>query len=105
MASVSTKIDLLSDDTGKEFPETCLVPKPGEVVVSWLDRPLKELKKKVLEDGEVTVVVVSAPSSYGKTTLVTKLCYDTDVKGIHKVFLCHFFYMRVLLLLSLFPLI
>jgi len=40
-----------------------------------------ELKKMLFEDGVVTVVV-SAPYALGKTTLVTKLCHDADVKGI-----------------------
>ncbi|VYS71620.1 unnamed protein product [Arabidopsis thaliana] len=42
-------------------------------------RPLMELKKMLFEDGVVTVVV-SAPYALGKTTLVTKLCHDADVK-------------------------
>ncbi|KFK28338.1 hypothetical protein AALP_AA8G503300 [Arabis alpina] len=82
MASVTTKIDLLSD-RGKEFMELCLEPQPEEATIFWLDRPLRELKKIPFEDGVVTIVV-SAPSACGKTTLVTKLCHDADVKGKFK---------------------
>lgn len=80
MASVTTKVDLLSD-IGNEFSKLCLVAQPESVTKFWLKRPLMELKKMLFEDGVVTVVV-SAPYALGKTTLVTKLCHDADVKGI-----------------------
>ncbi|KAJ0239034.1 Powdery mildew resistance protein [Hirschfeldia incana] len=82
MSSMSTKIDILSD-TVKGSAELFVVPQPETVTIFWLLRPLRELKKMLLED-QVVTVVVSAPSACGKTMLVTKLCHDADVKGKFK---------------------
>ncbi|KAL0760582.1 hypothetical protein Bca101_076732 [Brassica carinata] len=82
MSSLSTKIDILSD-TVKGSAELFVVPQPETVTIFWLLRPLRELKKMLLEDHVVTVVV-SAPSACGKTMLVSKLCHDADVKGKFK---------------------
>ncbi|KAL0721682.1 hypothetical protein Bca4012_036281 [Brassica carinata] len=79
MSSLSTKIDILSD-TVKGSAELFVVPQLETVTIFWLHRPLRELKKMLLEDRVVTVVV-SAPSACGKTMLVTKVCHDADVKG------------------------
>ncbi|VVB18322.1 unnamed protein product [Arabis nemorensis] len=79
---MSTKVDLLSD-TGKEYSVLFMVPQPEMVTIFWLIRPLRELKRMLFDDGVVTIVV-SAPSACGKTTLVTKLCHDADVKGKFK---------------------
>lgn len=84
MSSLSTKIDILSD-TVKGSTELFVVPQPETVTIFWLHRPLRELKKMLLED-QVVTVVVSAPAC-GKTMLVTKVCQDADVKGTYKVFL------------------
>lgn len=56
---------------------------PGlKVVPVGLEIPLKELKEKLLKDDKASqVTVVSAPGGCGKTTLVTALCQDADVKG------------------------
>ncbi|KAD4179634.1 hypothetical protein E3N88_28225 [Mikania micrantha] len=43
------------------------------------DEPLKKLKAK--DGNECAVVVVAAAGGCGKTTLVTMLCHDSDIKG------------------------
>ncbi|KAF3488676.1 hypothetical protein F2Q69_00055034 [Brassica cretica] len=82
LSSLSTKIDILTD-TLKGSAELFVVPQPETVTIFWLLRPLRELKKMLLEDHVVTVVV-SAPSACGKTMLVSKLCHDADVRGKFK---------------------
>lgn len=60
------------------------VPLPDGFVIGFDDQ-VKELKKMVLNDTAVddcSVVVVSAGGGCGKTTLVTKLCHDPQIKGI-----------------------
>lgn len=53
-------------------------------VITFSDR-VRALKAKVLKDSAVddcSVVVVSAGGGWGKTTLVTMLCHDREVKDI-----------------------
>ncbi|CAN8264116.1 unnamed protein product [Cochlearia groenlandica] len=64
------------------FKDLCSVPMLDKVLVG-LDLPLLELKKKLLDDS-VVYLVVSAPPGCGKTTLVTHLCDDKDIKGTFK---------------------
>ena len=47
-----------------------------------LDVPLKELKRKLLNDGESSMLVLTGPAGCGKTTLAKNLCQDDEVKGI-----------------------
>lgn len=62
------------------FRDFCSVPKLDKVLVG-LNWPLMELKKRLL-DNDVVNLVVSAPPGCGKTTLVTQLCHDAKIKGI-----------------------
>lgn len=57
-----------------------LVPQAPEVM-SGVDagRCFKEIKGKLLQDG-FSPTVVSAPGGCGKTTLVTALCHDEEIK-------------------------
>nr|BAJ34160.1 unnamed protein product [Eutrema halophilum] len=64
------------------FRDLCSVPKLDKVLVG-LDWPLMELKKRLL-DSAVVNLVVSAPPGCGKTTLVTQLCHDQEIKGKFK---------------------
>lgn len=57
---------------------SCLVPKPPEFIVG-LKVPLEELKSMLLK--EESLLVLTAPGGCGKTTLVTMLCQDEDIKG------------------------
>nr|XP_028947570.1 probable disease resistance protein At5g66900 isoform X2 [Malus domestica] len=61
----------------------CAVPELPPLVVG-LDFPLKELKRKLLKDENVSMVVLTAPGGCGKTTLATKFCQDKDVKDTFK---------------------
>ncbi|KAG2316968.1 hypothetical protein Bca52824_020090 [Brassica carinata] len=65
------------------FRKFCSVPKPRKVPVG-LDWPLVRLKKKLLTDSTVDSLLVSAPGGCGKTTLVTHLCHDEEIKGHFK---------------------
>ncbi|CAA7056902.1 unnamed protein product [Microthlaspi erraticum] len=60
----------------------CSVPKSDKALFG-LDWPLIELKKRLL-DNAVVNLVVSAPPGCGKTTLVTQLCHNEDIKGKFK---------------------
>uniref|UniRef100_A0A1J3I632 Putative disease resistance protein n=1 Tax=Noccaea caerulescens TaxID=107243 RepID=A0A1J3I632_NOCCA len=64
------------------FKDLCSVPKIAKVLFG-LDWPLIELKKTLL-DNAVVNLVVSAPPGCGKTTLVTQLCHSEDIKGKFK---------------------
>lgn len=57
----------------------CLVPELREETVG-LEKPVKELKVKLLRNG-VQMLVVTAPGGCGKTTLALKFCHDKEVKG------------------------
>ncbi|XP_048431278.1 probable disease resistance protein At5g66900 isoform X2 [Pyrus x bretschneideri] len=61
----------------------CAAPELPPLVVG-LDFPLKELKRKLLRDENVSMVVLTALGGCGKTTLATKFCQDTDVKDTFK---------------------
>ncbi|KAM1174751.1 hypothetical protein FF1_027280 [Malus domestica] len=61
----------------------CAVPELPPLVVG-LDFPLKELKRKLLKDENVSMAVLTAPGGCGKTTLATKFCQDKDVKDTFK---------------------
>ncbi|TQD97229.1 hypothetical protein C1H46_017160 [Malus baccata] len=61
----------------------CAVPQLPPLVVG-LDVPLRELKRILLKDQNVSMVVLTAPGGCGKTTLATKFCQDTDVKDTFK---------------------
>ncbi|OWM66230.1 hypothetical protein CDL15_Pgr013447 [Punica granatum] len=58
---------------------SCAVPKTPELVVG-LNVSIRQLKNQLL-DGGVSLMVVSAPGGCGKTTLVTTLCLDEEIKG------------------------
>lgn len=79
---ISLKLDLLSVSPLPSPVFTKLsVPKLNMVPVG-LDWPLMELKKRLL-DNSVATLVVSGPPGCGKTTLVTQLCTDEDIKSMH----------------------
>ncbi|XP_062014445.1 probable disease resistance protein At5g66900 [Rosa rugosa] len=59
------------------------LPELPEFVVG-LDVPLKDLKSKLLEDDEVSMLVLTAPGGCGKTTLATMFCQDEEVKDKFK---------------------
>jgi ATP/maltotriose-dependent transcriptional regulator MalT len=59
----------------------CAVPELPHLTVG-LEAPLEELKRKILHDGRVPMIVVTAPGGCGKTTLATKFCQDQQVKGM-----------------------
>ncbi|XP_062019142.1 probable disease resistance protein At5g66890 [Rosa rugosa] len=46
-----------------------------------LDKPLRELKMKLLNDDRVSMLSVTAPGGSGKTTLAQMFCHDREVKG------------------------
>ncbi|KAM1174747.1 hypothetical protein FF1_027276 [Malus domestica] len=61
----------------------CAIPQLPPLVVG-LDVPLRELKRILLKDQNVSMVVLTAPGGCGKTTLAIKFCQDTDVKDTFK---------------------
>lgn len=63
---------------GSKF-KSCNVPQAPDFVVG-LDVPFKNIKNKLL-DGSEPVIIISAAGGYGKSTLVSKLCHDEQVKG------------------------
>lgn len=87
MESSNNNFQILNDKFDRvivsqpDFRDLCSVPKLSMVPVG-LDWPLKELKKKLLDDF-LDNLVVSAPPGCGKTTLVTQLCHDEDIKSIY----------------------
>ncbi|KAK6922999.1 Powdery mildew resistance protein, RPW8 domain [Dillenia turbinata] len=54
------------------------VPLPPKFTVGF-DKPLRELKQRLLKGSEF-VIVVSGAAGFGKTTLVKMLCNDNEVK-------------------------
>ncbi|KAL1196544.1 putative disease resistance protein [Cardamine amara subsp. amara] len=75
---LNEKVDRLIVPAQPVSKDLCSVPKLNMVPVG-LDWPLRELKKKLLDDS-VNSLVVSASPGCGKTTLVTQLCHDEDIK-------------------------
>ncbi|XP_068331931.1 probable disease resistance protein At5g66900 [Pyrus communis] len=59
------------------------VPEPPSVTVG-LDLPLKELKMKLLQDEQVSMLVLTAGGGCGKTTLAQMFCQDQQVKDTFK---------------------
>ncbi|KAF8020246.1 hypothetical protein BT93_G0833 [Corymbia citriodora subsp. variegata] len=53
---------------------------PDFVVGSEVEVSLRELKERLLKEG-VSMIVVTAPGGCGKTTLLTKLCHEAEIKG------------------------
>ncbi|KAA8547232.1 hypothetical protein F0562_003904 [Nyssa sinensis] len=64
------------------FLGSCGVPDVPDHIVG-LDLPHKELKLQLLKD-DVSVVVISAPEGYGKTTLAKMFCHDDEIQGIFR---------------------
>ncbi|KAF8020247.1 hypothetical protein BT93_G0833 [Corymbia citriodora subsp. variegata] len=52
---------------------------PDFVVGSEVEVSLRELKERLLKEG-VSMIVVTAPGGCGKTTLLTKLCHEAEIK-------------------------
>lgn len=77
---LSMRMDVLSVHA-PVFRDLCSAPKLDKVLVG-LDWPLMEVKKRLLDDSVVSLVV-SAPPGCGKTTLVTQLCNDPEIKGMY----------------------
>ncbi|MFS7903314.1 putative P-loop containing nucleoside triphosphate hydrolase, leucine-rich repeat domain superfamily [Helianthus anomalus] len=68
---------------------------PEKCVAIGFDDPLRHLKLMMLEDSQdrdCPVVVVSGAGGCGKTTPVTKLCHDPDIKGRYGT---HIFFVTV----------
>ncbi|PRQ55606.1 putative powdery mildew resistance protein, RPW8 [Rosa chinensis] len=59
------------------------VPELPALTVGF-DLPLRELKKKLLKNDKVSMLVLTAPGGCGKTTLATMFCQDEQVKDIFK---------------------
>ncbi|CAN1282855.1 Protein DA1-related 5 [Linum perenne] len=77
------EVKQLNNQIRKSLPRCILgVCSPPELKVDpvGLETPLMELKGKLLGD-ELPLVVISAPSGWGKTTLATAICQDSEVKG------------------------
>ncbi|CAM8918848.1 unnamed protein product [Rhodiola kirilowii] len=69
-----------ANENGLGLSVSCGLDKPPTHTFG-LEIPLQELKMKLL-DNEVKVLVVCGHGGCGKSTLVKKLCADTDIKGI-----------------------
>ncbi|KAF8075663.1 hypothetical protein N665_1073s0011 [Sinapis alba] len=84
LKSINKKIDSLS-----VYRDLCSVPELDKVLVG-LDLPLLEIKTKLFKDDDPVVsLVVSAPPGCGKTTLVTQLCHDDEIKEkFEYIFFC-----------------
>ncbi|CAN7127929.1 unnamed protein product [Brassica rapa subsp. narinosa] len=65
------------------YTNLCSVPKLDGKAHVGLDWPLKKLKNKVLDDSLDSLLVTASPGC-GKTTLVTKLCHDQEIKDKFK---------------------
>lgn len=76
-----TKLNLVLDMRKKygvgSLP--CVVPRPRDFIVGF-DLHLKELKMMLFKK-EVSLLLLAAPASCGKTTLVGMLCRDPEIKG------------------------
>ncbi|CAF2089145.1 unnamed protein product [Brassica napus] len=77
---LSKRMDSLSVAPVPAFTDhLCSVPKLDKPPVG-LDWPLMDLKKRFIDNTTAASLVVSAPPGCGKTTLVTHLCNNVDVK-------------------------
>ncbi|CAH1443676.1 unnamed protein product [Lactuca virosa] len=73
---------IMSMMKGDSSRSSCRIPSLKGSVIGFEDR-VRNLKEMVLKDSvgdECSVVVVSAPGGCGKTTLVTMLCHDPEIK-------------------------
>ncbi|KAF2534016.1 hypothetical protein F2Q70_00032002 [Brassica cretica] len=88
LKSINKKIDGLSVYP-PVYRDLCSVPMLDKVLVG-LDLPLLEIKTKLFKDDDPVVsLVVSAPPGCGKTTLVTQLCHDDEIKEkFEYIFFC-----------------
>ena len=59
---------------------SCEVPRPPDFTVG-MDVPLKVLKTQLLNKKKQQLLL-TAPAGCGKTTLVTMLGHDKEIKGI-----------------------
>ncbi|KAF8045329.1 hypothetical protein N665_5175s0002 [Sinapis alba] len=76
--TICKRIDLL-DVRALVYTKLSSVPKLDDKVHIGLDWPLMKLKTKVLDDS-LDRLLVSASPGCGKTTLVTQLCHDQQIK-------------------------
>ena len=76
MLQLVKRLSSLKDKTSPVM--SCLVPTPPEFIVG-LKVPLEKLKSMLSK--EESLLVLTAPGGCGKTTLVTMLCQDKDIKG------------------------
>ncbi|CAI9304453.1 unnamed protein product [Lactuca saligna] len=73
---------IMSMMKGDSSRSSCRIPSLKGSVIGFEDR-VRKLKEMVLKDSvgdECSFVVVSAPGGCGKTTLVTMLCHDPEIK-------------------------
>lgn len=88
MGNVSHQVENLSNQMGgltvSATVDLCSVPKL-DIYPVGLGWPLIDLRR-MLFDVAVVGLVVSAREGFGKTTLVTQLCHDAQVKGIINIF-------------------
>ncbi|KDP37107.1 hypothetical protein JCGZ_06163 [Jatropha curcas] len=72
--------DIHRKEKVKEIVFSRMSNKVPELVVGLDASPLMEIKEKLFEDHQ-SVIVLSAPGGYGKTTLAKIICQDEEVKG------------------------
>ncbi|KAL2962927.1 hypothetical protein AAZX31_17G171700 [Glycine max] len=76
------KVELFMEETAQQVKRPFDVPEEPEFIVG-LDAPLSELKMELLKEG-VSIIVLTGLGGSGKTTLITKLCWDELVIGKFK---------------------